>query len=264
MHTGALPVFLESSTPQLRTLLSDFNSKILLPQHLTKEQQKLVYREENKAKLEAEPVDITLGDVTLALEHLDRNRLPSRWHTFRDVIAQSETREDWENVVRMLEGFENAGIKISTDKKALVVRRLNIQGMHHILLKALQRVKATGLRMREWSILKQVLRAPYDKAALADWDEEETAKALRFAKQVSELLEDEEHCGWQDNEHDFRGKPAVIAVPTALAARLAHHHSSGDLEEVKTLAGRLMAAMKQEDNYKVSTPLPYPTFNPIC
>jgi hypothetical protein len=251
VHPGALPVFLESSTPELSSLLSETNSKILLPSHLTKEQQKLVYKQENKAKLEAEPVEITLGDVTLALEHLDRNRLPNRWATFKDIVAKSETREDWENVVRVLEGFESAGIKLSTDKQAMVVRRLNIEGMHHIILKALQRVKATGLRMREWRVLLQVLRAPYDKAALADWDEEETTKALRFAKQVAELLEDEEHCGGQVAEHDFRGKPAVIAVPTALAAVLAHKHS-GDVQEVKTLAGRLVAALKQDD-YTVST-----------
>jgi hypothetical protein len=259
MHTGALPVFLESSTPALSTLLSDFNSKILLPRHLTGEQQKLVYRLENKAKLEAEPVEITLGDVTLALEHLDRNRQPRRWQTFRDVIAQSETREDWENVVRIMEGLENAGIKLGADKQAMVVRRLNLNGMHHIILKALQRAKATGLHMRDWKLLRQVLRAPYDKAALSDWDEEETAKALRFAKQAVELLEDEEHCAGQPEEQDFRGNPVVIAVPTALTAILAHKHDSGNVQEVKTLAGRLMAALKQ-DNYTVSITPPYHHF----
>lgn len=222
-----------------------------MPRHLTKEQEALVYRTSNKAKLEAEPVEITLGDVTLPLEHLDVNRLPSRWPNFSAILRQSETREDWENVVRMLEGYENAGIKLNAGKHALVVRRLNLAGMQHLILKALQRPRATGLRMREWPLMVQILRAVHDKAAMADWDEEETANALRLAKQIVELLEDEEHCGGQVrrekvSEHDFRGKPEVIAVPTGLAAALALRRE-GDVEEVKTLAGRLVAALKQDD-----------------
>jgi hypothetical protein len=228
-----------------------------LPAHLTKEQEKLVYRNENRAKLEAEPVEITLGHVTLPLEHLDRNRLPPRWATFRDILGKSETREDFENVVRMLEGFENAGINIASVKQAAVVRHLGLNDMNHLVLKALQRAKATGLRMRDWTVMSQVLRAIYDKAALADWDQEETTKALRFARQVVELLENEEHQGGRAKDDalrqpDLRGDPAVIAVPTALAAVLALRHN-GDIDEVKTLAGRLMAALQQHD-YHVSTP----------
>jgi hypothetical protein len=251
VRPGALPLFLESSSPELTTLLYNTNSKILLPLHLTAEQQKLVYKQENKAKLEAEPVEITLGDVTLALEHLDKLKTPRRWQTIRNILEKSETREDWENVVRMVEGYHNAGIPLKPDQQALVVRHLNLKGMHHIILKALQRVEETGISMREWTVLRQVLRAVYDKAALSDWDEEETYKALRMAKQVAELLEYEHHCGGQPAEHDFRGKPAVVAVPTALAAVHAHKHK-GDVEEVKTLAGRLLAAMEQ-DKYMVRT-----------
>lgn len=230
-----------------------------MPSHLTKEQEKLVYRTENKAKIEAEPIEVTLGDVTLLLKHLDRNKLANRWGTFREVISQSETREDFENVVRMLEGFQEAGIHIKADKIALVVRQLNLHGMHHILLKALQRVNSTGMQMNDWEVTIQVLRAVYDKAALADWEPEETKKALRLAKQVVELLEEEEHhtksarSRKEDTEHDFRGRPSVIAVPTALSAVLAQKHG-GDVEDVKVLAGRLIASMEQQ-NYNVRPPL---------
>lgn len=231
------------------------NSKVLLPSHLTPEQQRLVYKVENKAKLEAEPVEITLGEVTLPLEHLDRNRLPNRFQTFNEIVKKSESKDDWENVVRMLEGFENAGIKINPAWQEKVVRKLNRSGNQHLILKALQRAKATGLRMSEYQVLLQVLRSVHDKAALSDWDKEETTKALRLAKQVVELLEDEEHCGGRArgemvSGQDLRGKPPVVALPTELAAVLAERHG-GNVEEVKTLAGRLMAALKQ-DNYNVS------------
>lgn len=155
----------------------------------------------------------------------------------------------------MLEGFQEAGLAINPDKIALVVRQLNLHGMHHILLKGLQRVKSTGMQMSYWEVAVQVLRAAYDKAALADWEPEETKKALRLATQIVELLEEEEHhtkpakSRSDETEFDFRGRPSVIAVPTALAAVLAQKHG-GDVEEVKVLAGRLVAAMEQA-NYNV-------------
>ncbi|KAF1918675.1 hypothetical protein BDU57DRAFT_441994 [Ampelomyces quisqualis] len=248
---GALPVFLPPSKPELGSLLHTLNAQVLLPCHLTKAQQKLVYRKENTARLEAEPVEITLGDVTLALEHLDPNRLPNRWTVLRSIVAQSETREDWENVVRAMEGFQNAGVLINAPKQGFIVRRMGAHGMQHLVLKALQRAKATGLRMREQDVVLQVLRCLYEPPAMSDWDDEETKKAFRMAKQVAELLEDPEHHATAprlrvDAKHDFRGDPAFIAVPTALAAVLALRHGA-DAADVKTLAGRLVAALQQTD-----------------
>lgn len=224
---------------------------MLLPSHLTKEQQKLVYSQESRAKLEAEPVEITLGDVTLPLEHLDRNVLPDRFHTLRAIIKESKTTEDWENVVRCLEGFVEAGILVKGQWQEMVVRRLNMAGMQHLVLKALQRPTATGLRLSNWGLLSQVLRTVHDKAAQANWEEEETTKALRMAKQVVELMESEEHCGRtfanpRPGQGDWRGHPVVIALPTEMAAVLAEKYG-GDKEEVKKLANRLVTAIKQRD-----------------
>jgi hypothetical protein len=219
---------------------------------LTKEQQKLVYKEESRAKLEAEPVEITLGEVTIPLEHLDRNRLPNRFKTFRKIIAESETKEDWENVVRCLEGFEEAGIKVPSAWQELAIRKLNLAGMHHLILKILQRPKETGVRLSNLTVLRQVLRSIHDKATLADWAEDETAKAYKLAKQVVELMDDEEHHKSQKRDlkdrevvrGDWRGRPAVVALPTEMAAMLAQRYG-GDKEEVKKLSARLVNALKQ-------------------
>lgn len=218
---------------------------------MTKEQQKLVYSEESRAKLEAEPVEITLGDVTLPLEHLDRNRMPNRFKTFRTIVAESETKEDWENVVRCLEGFEEAGIKVEIAWQELVVRRLNLADMHHLVLKMLQRSKATGVKLSNLGVLRQVLRSVHDKAALSDWAEEETAKMYKQAKQIVELMDNEEHHKVQKRKHqshqgDWRGRPSVVALPTELAAVLAERHG-GDKEQVKKLSNRLVNALKQSD-----------------
>ncbi|KAI4626889.1 uncharacterized protein J4E87_004230 [Alternaria ethzedia] len=252
---GALPNFLPPSSPELSKLLSTFNSQILLPEHLTKEQQKLVYSQESRAKLEAEPIEITLGEVTLPLEHLDRNRLPNRYKRLREICNQSETKEDWENVVRCLEGFQEAGIKVHWQWQELVIRKLNLAGMQHLVLKALQRAKETGVKLNNYGVLRAVLRTVHDKAALADWAQDDTIKAHKLAKQVVELMEDEEHYvgkrpvkprGKPDKfaEGDYRGRPSVVALPTEMAAVLADRYG-GDKEEVKTLSSRLVHALQQ-------------------
>jgi hypothetical protein len=232
---------------------------VLLPKHLTRDQQKLVYSQESRAKLEAEPVEITLGDVTLPLQHLNRNHLPNQSHTFRSIVDKSETKDDWENVVRMLEGFENAHIRLKNDLREKAVRKLNSAGYQNLVLKALQRPQATGLRLRNFSLLVQVLRGLHDKAVMADWDQDETQKALKIARQVVELMDDQDHCGGAKSgdllsNGDWRGKPVVIALPTELAAVLAARYN-GDKEEVKKLTSRLVNALKQDD-YMVCLPQP--------
>lgn len=248
---GSLPNFLEPSSPDLIALLSTLNSKILLPRHLNKDQEKLVYLPENKARLEADTIEITLGDVTLPLEHIDRNRLPNRWKTFRAIIEKSETREDWENVLRVVEGFEDAGIQLNSERRGLVIRYFTLSGNQHLTLKLLQRPKASNMRLNNSEVLVQVLRGVHDKAALADWSEEETSKALKWAKQVVELMEDPDHHGAHGRtdataQNDFRGSPMVVALPTEMAAVLAERHG-GSSEEVKKFAGRLVHTLKQSD-----------------
>ncbi|KAF9691456.1 hypothetical protein EKO04_010872 [Ascochyta lentis] len=248
---GGLPVYLEPSSTELSSLLAIINARVLLPEHLSREQEKLVYKQKSRAKLETEPVEVTIGDVTLPLEHIDRNLLPSRSQSLKDVLSQSETTADWENVVRVLEGFHSAGIDVKPRWQESVVRKLNENGHHALVLKALQRVKATGLRLSNYAVTKRVLKGAHDRAAQADWEKTETAKALRYARQIVELMEEEEHHGASSRgkmvvENDWRSKPYVIAIPTELAAVAAQRHE-GDVETVKTLANRLVNALKQDN-----------------
>lgn len=244
-------MFLEPSSTELSTLLATINSKILLPEHLTRDQQRLVYRHKSRAKLETEPVEVTIGEVTLPLEFIDPNLQPSRFDSLKSVLNQSETTEDWENVVRVLEGFHSAGIVVKPQWQDLVVRKLIENGHHNLVLKALQRVKATGLRLSNQQVTTRVLKGAHDRAAKSDWEKEETVKALRFARQIVELMEDEEHHARSSKsttsaQGDWRSKPFVIAVPTELAAVIAQKHN-GDVEVVKTLANRLVNALKQDN-----------------
>ena len=250
-----LPVFLEPSSPELSALLAKINSKVLLPEHLTKEQQKLVYKQSSRAKLETEPVEVTIGDVTLPLEFIDRNRLPNRLRSLTEVIRKAETTEDWENVVRVVEGFHSAGIVVRPDWYDMVVRNLLEHGHSSIVLRALQRVKVTGLRLDNYLVTFRLLRDCHDRAVRSDWDAEETKLALRYAQHVVELMEQEEHHARKAAttvQSDWRSKPFVIAVPLELTAVVAQNHR-GNVDTVKILANRLVHALKQDGNATIDS-----------
>ncbi|KAF2727843.1 hypothetical protein EJ04DRAFT_450542, partial [Polyplosphaeria fusca] len=224
---------------------------ILLPLHLTPDQKKLIYDKENIGRLEAEPIDITLGNVTLTLEHLDITKdIPNRWATVRAIINSSSTRQDWENVVRMMEGFKQAGVRLRPDWQEKIIRRLNLAGMQHLVLRAVQQSSRTGLQLKTGGLVHVVLRGQHMRAAGAEWSEEETRKALSAAEQIIELLENREHLGGTAlTPGDLRSSPFVIAYPAELAAVRAKRHTKERDEDGKVLryTSRLMDALTQDE-----------------
>jgi len=256
---GTLPNFLESSTPELGAHLARINAQVLLPAHLTKEQQDLVYKPENRARLEAEPIDITLGEVTLPLVHMDRIRdPPNKLWAVREAVKQSKTAEDWENVVRLAAGYHDASFHFTRGTFEQVMRLMGEAGLHTLIVKSLQRANTTGWRLRdEWSA-RAVLATFHHKAADAAWARDATEQALRLAEQVAELLDDDAHMGGRliparslANELpsiDPRASPFIIAVPLELAAVRAIKYQDGQDTDGKVLkyASRLLAAMKQD------------------
>jgi hypothetical protein len=256
--TGTLPRFEESSSQELANLLATINSKVLLPRHLTRDQQKLVYKQENRTRLEAEPIEITLGDVTLPLEHIDRNKdQPGMLRSLMEAIEQSKTPQDWENVLRLLEGYYDANCKIHPKKDAKIIALMCEADMHHLVLKALWRAEKTGLRLRHTTVIKEVFSQLHAKAARSEFAEQETEKMLRFSEQCVELMEDPAHLGKKDAcPGDPRGSVYVISVPAALAAARAKKHLGGvDTDgKVRRYASRLMAALQDQTN-AVSGPI---------
>ena len=256
---GSLPVFQESTSPELSAVLATLNSKILLPAHLNSDQQQLIYRRKNASRLENEPIYVQIGDVEMPLEHIDRIKdVPSRWTVLKQVIELSKDQKDWENVVRMLEGFHLAGIHFKTRHLLKFIRRASEAGMQHIVLRALQQVKTTGLSLKSPEVLEAVLIGIHNMASRSGWEAGSTKKALAFAEQVMELMEKPEHLGTGFAKFgDPRTSPLVIAVPLELATvRAAKHLDRKDKDgKVKMYAVRLMASFKQDNFLKV---IPFP------
>ncbi|KAF2746122.1 hypothetical protein M011DRAFT_478505 [Sporormia fimetaria CBS 119925] len=250
---GALPLFLEPSSPELQELLSKLNSKILLPANLTREQKQLIFKKENKARLEAEPIEITLGDVTLPLEHIDRMKdVPNRWSVLKGVLDNSKTAEDWENVLRAVEGMHAANIRIKPQQYEMIVRRLFHADMPHLVLKAVQRPEKTGLTLAMPGVVNQVMWGLHKHAAKSNWEDKETEKMLRFAEQIVELMENPAHHPKKQSmaklaQIEPNASPLVLAVPLELAAGRAKRHLGGQDTDgkVKKYATRFLDARRR-------------------
>ncbi|KAF2815627.1 uncharacterized protein BDZ99DRAFT_405852 [Mytilinidion resinicola] len=246
----ALPEYYESSSPELDAVLTKINSKILFPQHLNHEQRLLVYKKKNIPRLTNEPLFAQIGSVDQQLEPLDvRKDVPNQWEMIKQAVELSKEQDDWENLVKMLEGFHRAGIDVKTSRMLKIIRRANEAGMQHIVLSALQQAEHTGVSLRRPAILEAVLGSIHEKASSSGFDSASTKKALSLAEQVIELLELPAHKSKGRMEFgDPRASPLVISVPLELAASRVAFHPDGKDEDgkVATYAARLMAAFKQE------------------
>ncbi|KAH7054314.1 hypothetical protein B0J12DRAFT_450177 [Macrophomina phaseolina] len=244
-HT--LPTFEPSSSPELTALLDTARARLMVPAHLNLAQQHLVYRDAHRARLDPatnpEPYYSTVAGADVALEHLDRQRdIPAHWSVFSRALALAETRADWENVGRLLEGLRDAGVVLKDTWVQKFVREAGAKGQMHVVLRALQRAERTGVRLRSADVVERVMWEVRGVAARSGWGEAETDRAVVLAEQVVELMEREEHCGGRRVEKgDLRTLPFVIATPLELAAVQAVRHREGRDEEglVKAYAERL-------------------------
>jgi hypothetical protein len=176
--------------------------------------------------------------------------IPGRWQSIKSIIELSKTQDDWENVLRIMEGFHNASTPMKTQWKQFIVRRMSLAGQHHLILKAAQKASATGLRLSDVALANTVFQAVHCKALESEWDPKETKKALDLAEKLVELLDDDRHLGKKDVAiGDIRASPYTIAIPLELAAVRAKRHTDGQDTDGKVAlyASRFMQATQQDD-----------------
>ncbi|KAL0259007.1 hypothetical protein SLS55_006512 [Diplodia seriata] len=253
-YNRTLPTFEPSSNEELDALLDQARRRIMVPSHLNSEQEVLVYREQHRARLSPdapEPMWSTVAGVDVALEHIDRHSdIPSRWHVFSNALRLAETPADWENVGRLIEGLADAGVPMKQEWVQKFVREAANKGMMHVVLRALQRAERTDMRLTSKVTVSRVMWAVRGIAANNGWGEIETDRALRYAQQVVELMESEEHVGGPKRRvpqlGDLRTLPFVIATPLELAAARALRYTEGVDKDgmVKLYAERLCANLK--------------------
>jgi len=100
-----------------------------------------------------------------------------------------ETKEDFENVPRLLEGLRNARAKLEPLFAEKVAKALGQKGQQSVILECARRGEKTGFQLKDDRLVRQILWFFHDKAVKADFENVETAKALKWSEQLFELLE---------------------------------------------------------------------------
>ena len=251
LFLGGLPVFDETSSPELDAVLSDLRYRIFLPNgYLNKSQHKLVFREEFRSQLENQPVKVTIGNEDIELKHFDQYNLPNAWQlTSRifELLGQNKQVQDWYNVVpNLMYGFQDIGFGMNPAKMEKLVRIATNVGMQEVVIRCVQQVKDTNLSLRYPGVRYEVLRGIHVYAqdrGRQSWGQKATQRALNWMKQLALQLEDRLHGGGHLNKiHDPRVSPAVIGLLLELNAVKAYRQSDAlDVKnDVRTYAERLM------------------------
>ncbi|KAK4978404.1 hypothetical protein LTR66_010606 [Elasticomyces elasticus] len=264
----AVPAFTATSSSELDEVLETLRSKYFVPAYLNKRQRNLIYRDKYRTQLENEPINATLGDEDVPLEHIDRTKdVPKRLPLLQKAVSLMREKEDWEQVGSMLEGLRTSKAVVKADYMERLVRKANEAGMQHVILRCLQQADKTGLTLRDPRVLEQVLHGLRERAQSGEWAEESVLHAIKQADEVARLLEHEEHgTGRKLSQDDPRTSPTVIGVFLELAAVRAWKHTDKKDEDgtVEKYAERLLAVMgsKTQPSITVSDePGPQPKFS---
>lgn len=255
-HSDQYPSFHESSSSELDAHLVHARQKALLPYFINQDQRRLIIREENRTRLEYDPVYIKIGSVEERLEYVDiKSGVPSAYKVFKKAIELAETSKDWENIARLLRGFTNTAHGLEQKQKEWITRKMIESDCLYIVMQLLHEAPKTAVTLKQEGLRNRVLYGIFQLAADSEWDEANTKKALNFSEQVVSLLEKPEHGGGSRvaNKNDARTNPFVAALPLEMAALRAKMHLNGKDEDSKVAkyASRLMGIIEQHGIPKV-------------
>lgn len=257
---GGLPVFVESSSPELTDLLINIRTKRILPSLLNAEQRKLIQSRKMKSQLENEPVYATIGEEEVRLTHFDPTTEVPKAAAFLDVLEMTNERQDWRNLPPLLEGLYQTNMKMRPKWLHMLVNKAFTDGMLPVVIQCLQQVKTNGMTLRDEVLREKVMTFIRLNARNQEWSEEATLKSLKQAQQVLELMDEPEHCGNSTvGPEDPRADPSLIGIPLELAAVRAKNHLGGSDKDgvVAMYLARLLPALQQQTTSIVRDPFPY-------
>jgi hypothetical protein len=258
-----LPVFKDSSSPELDTLLSTVRSKIFVPGYLNPAQKKLVIKEKFASQLEHDPTYATIGNEEVRLEHIDvKKDVPNHWQAFNQAIELAKTPQDWVNLIGVVEGFNNvhkssARRGLRSGWKQKFVRKACEAGRIGIVIQALKAVERNGLSLRDEGVRHQLFKALRQNAKQADWSEPALKKSLDYAEEAINMMELPGHCGSRIVAgNDGRADPVVLGACLELSVRQAALSKDLTNESVRKFATRLASVIQHAETDLVSSCTP--------
>ncbi|KAI1153066.1 hypothetical protein F4825DRAFT_283451 [Nemania diffusa] len=256
--------FTPTSSPALDSLLDRIRTKIILPAYLPETQRKKIYSPKWKKKLQADPIIIEIdGEVHKFRYQNLMTDVPSTRKSLIAAVSQFETAADFANLNPLLDGLHYAGRKLELSTYAGLVRRAGIKGYIYDIIDCARSARRTGLKLDTSEKVNMVLHFVQLKARDADWDEDATKQALRWAEMVVDMLQEETHqpTRSKDNpplpgELPLYRDPMVLAAPLHLAAVLVAQHGAGEkiLEKVNKLARDILITWPEGTKLKEVQP----------
>lgn len=211
-HAHAID-FLPSSSPELDDILETIRLKILVPSYLRAEQQRQLFSPKYREKLRADPITLEIDGQVLRFTGMDRLRdLPNARASLRDALGRMTTREDFDNLPRLLEGLHNAHRRLRPADYARIARRAGERGCIYTVIESARTVRRTGFRLDASETVAEILTHVQLRAVDGGWQDSQTRQSLVWAEMVVDMLEDPQH------ERKTTPTPAPVSASVAAAA----------------------------------------------
>jgi hypothetical protein len=180
---------------------------------------------------------VDIGSENVQLLPLDATKdIPNSWKSIvKAMQLMGASKADWNNLVSLLEGMKIAGRRWKTWQLEMVVREAGKQGMSSVVVEAVRAAGRTGLVLRDIRVAREAMWACRQRAVKSDWARGETAKAIRNAESLAEMMEGELHWGGSRRPDglDPRRQADVLGVVVELCSARAVRHLEGMDEDGK-------------------------------
>ncbi|KAI0114839.1 hypothetical protein F4814DRAFT_417278 [Daldinia grandis] len=252
--------FTETSSPELDHLLSTIRHKIILPAYLPTDQRRKIFSPKYEKKLQSDPIIIEIDGEVLKFRHQNPFRdMPQTRRAVLDAVTLFDAPEDFANLRPLIEGVAYASRKFHHGFYCKLIRVLGAKGRIFEVIELARAVARTEFRLDASEKVNEIMHFVQMKAIDADRDAaeepadaveepadgisaardpvKETAKALRWAEIVIELLQLEAHQPRRfksdpvlEGELPLHRDPMVLLAPLHLAAALVSKQG-GEVDE---------------------------------
>lgn len=205
--------------------------KIIFPARLPKSKRKLISNAKNSKKIEADPIIIEVEGYEHRFPILDyhQDSIPPSRKLLRDTVRQMETRADWDNLGRVLSGYNNAHRTVSRGDLIIILRQAGKTGNLYAVLDAFRNAKETQLRIRNLPVADEFLHHAQLMAIDSGFAEKETRDAKTWSVMLHDLMQDAAHSKKDapPGRTPLHREPEVVGQVLHLAAAHAVHHGAG-------------------------------------
>ncbi|KAL9594537.1 MAG: hypothetical protein Q9219_006978 [cf. Caloplaca sp. 3 TL-2023] len=251
---GGVPTFQPTSSPELDALLSTFRANVFLPAHLLALQKSLVYKSKNHRLLTnpEEPATVKLGNEVHQLHPLNHiTDEPGVRKSLRLILGWMSEGRDWVNLIPFLEGLRQSGRKVRAWQAEKIVRRIGEAGKPGVVMEMLRRVEATGVKLGDVGVCREVFWGGILKCVQSGWSEEGVKDAERLMERWWDMLSDEKHVDQDTKKRSGDPKMQPEIVGSLLWVRATRSVLFGEKKDeegkVKRAAEMVTAVWKNVD-----------------